>query len=1225
MAGQNLNTLATSRDLRAGCLKSHHLFFCLLTILHLLNGCGRFTKESSDSLSLSLPDYVEVTEGISNIEPGSLDVKPSKDPGILVPGPMLLRLYAEDGAKIFFDYKPFEITAAARPFEKELLLYPPATIWARAEKGGKLGPLKTFNYTLDESVYGFSDVVATKLPPTTFKEFPLSTGQEIETFEPDDVGGLSKPFVADGIPDEWSGVGRQMVRDSANDVPLGLSATDVRWVQATETDDAILVAIGLGAQPIQAERVAYGFEVGASNVDADSFGLGADYFYKVELRHTGVQVSLKDADTALEISANSIAKRKDIVEFHILKSDLPKLNGIEEIVLRAFAVDWASGTTVFDRVDPLYMRSKFQLNRATIPLPGDRFVDYNFHVDPSFPSQFAKDSISYVSDIFSELEAFNRMPLYGTGYSPTFYVAKDENGYAGLNTTDRGILTTVGPLASPMHHFQLLAHEFAHFQNARNSALDQRWIQEGMSEWSAERLLYNHFPTRSVYRILKRLRFDRYNEVVDGGEESIPLDRWGEENSDIGYEKSLMFMDLLEAKLGSEAMHAAFLQAMNQPMKSNDFLEFLTIETGEDVKSMFDFWVFEGDAAPGMAPDETFRDSDGDVIMDLDEALIGTDPKLFDTDGDGYNDGEEYFRKLDPLTSKLSLGSKTQPILVNKSFNDTSAFFRLGGHPGTTFKYSLNSETNSPTTDYVGSRMMRAPYSVAVQGQSESSKSSVQTLTRPLYIKNKVVNHSYVNNLILPTSPKTTETFETNITLGTDIGVTDADFKSADFQGDLPSWLSAYDIIDTTITESDETITVSLKTKSPPDRYGSFGDYVIAFDTLDVTESAIDQERRYVMNVSDGSHFWHVYKNGKDTSGIPPKGFQVSYSDTLDLTIDRDQLSAWLDSGEGQQLCVWTKLELDREYSFKERGGCLMLKNPGFTRVAASMASQFEVGNHLIEVFMETSDYTAARALDARTTALSAIRQFERALARPLLDRNLWMLHLHYTDGLIGGSGDENYGAWLAAPSSLDDEEYEHLIVEQLARLHTSDIMEREASLVPYWMQEAYVQWLTASAMYQMYPTTKVHEFHESRIDDYLCYTKPSAPGQCLGKFSGDVYLSSWNGDTASGSTASVKSLMLMLMLDALVGSDVMGEIFATFSNGFPSTSGLKQMFKDYSASNSAAIDELWELFVDGSGSSSNDVTDIRAELVDGDGDGLYLYEERKLGLSDASNDPYLN
>ncbi|QUC65539.1 putative metal-binding motif-containing protein [Nitrosopumilus sp. K4] len=48
--------------------------------------------------------------------------------------------------------------------------------------------------------------------------------------------------------------------------------------------------------------------------------------------------------------------------------------------------------------------------------------------------------------------------------------------------------------------------------------------------------------------------------------------------------------------------------------------------------------------------DEGFEDSDGDGIIDTDEANYGTDPNNYDTDGDGVSDGEEILNLLsDPL------------------------------------------------------------------------------------------------------------------------------------------------------------------------------------------------------------------------------------------------------------------------------------------------------------------------------------------------------------------------------------------------------------------------------------------------------------------------------------------------------------------------------------------------------------------------------------------------
>ena len=51
----------------------------------------------------------------------------------------------------------------------------------------------------------------------------------------------------------------------------------------------------------------------------------------------------------------------------------------------------------------------------------------------------------------------------------------------------------------------------------------------------------------------------------------------------------------------------------------------------------------ETDTDGDGTPDSTDNDDDGDGINDSDEALIGTDPLLFDTDGDGNSDGVDDF------------------------------------------------------------------------------------------------------------------------------------------------------------------------------------------------------------------------------------------------------------------------------------------------------------------------------------------------------------------------------------------------------------------------------------------------------------------------------------------------------------------------------------------------------------------------------------------------------
>src|SRR5690606_8731465 len=118
--------------------------------------------------------------------------------------------------------------------------------------------------------------------------------------------------------------------------------------------------------------------------------------------------------------------------------------------------------------EPLFLRSTFAMNRGVIDSPGDaRFWRVEFRESPVLGEHaVAAQYLSLGSVIFPELEAINRIPLQARGSIPVFFVNKEENGYSGLNTSDLGLLTTLGTNSSPLAKTQILAHEVAHYQNA---------------------------------------------------------------------------------------------------------------------------------------------------------------------------------------------------------------------------------------------------------------------------------------------------------------------------------------------------------------------------------------------------------------------------------------------------------------------------------------------------------------------------------------------------------------------------------------------------------------------------------------------------------------------------------------------------------------------------------------------------------------------------------------
>ncbi len=1192
----------------------HNLMFAAL-LGSLAVGCGRFGSKTEVKViqGYGVPDYLHSPVAVSPVPIGSKDVV-SSPPAGLVRGAVLLRLLAEPGAKVFYSFRPFAVDAAdaeKTEYKEPLLLLPPVQVFAQAQVGDERGPVRPFAFAYDpQYLVAAPAVTAKRLPPVApGVVMPGIQGQFTEESAFPSLGlaeRLKQTVTVDGKASDWTGQGALTALDGLGDVPVPMAATDLAWAEAGETDDAFYFVLSLAAKPRTAEGFYYGVDLGPSHISLANFGAGTTFTYRLEVTKGALSVTKKDGDAPVTLSAASKAVVGDVVEIVVAKADLPALVGQTDLAARPFALDASSGATVLDRVEPLFMRSRFALNRGLLASPSD---DRQWRIDFRESADVQKNAVAGLylklgAVIFPELEAINRIPLYARGSIPVYFVNKEENGYSGLNTSDRGLLTTLGANTSAMSKTQILAHEVAHYQNARYAALKPRWLQEGMSEWSAERVLYRHFPARAAHKFLRKLRFDRYFDQLNGKLDEFPLESWTTESTTSGYEKSLMFLDLLEARLGQDAVREAFQLAVNEPMESAGFQSFLEAKSGQDLSGLFSYWMKAGDPAADANPYKLFKDNDGDGLLGLDEETLGTDPGRLDTDGDAFPDGEEYFRGTNPLVAD-ALGSEA---------TDSGAPLRLGFADADAVSYSFDEASPTPEHSYTGPVFYQPPYRLAVR----HGAGTVTMLARDLYVAGVKVTPDLAANVILPLAPKQNETLRTD-TVG------NSGLALSDVSGELPASLAAYDLTGTTLARAGGQMTFHVATRAKPQPFGDDGDVTLTFDNVTWSTTFSPQSaRRFALVLSGGAPYWHVYKgDGTETSQLLTAGVSWTYGDDLQIVLDESLVATWLADGNDQRVCVQTEATFAGSFPVVDEGGCLTLASPGFTRRTATAPDEFGLGTATLEVFFDDAQFTEMRASRLLTLGLSAVREFEHVLGRPHLGRSHWASHVFLlTSGSTFGAASVQTGAYIGVPLADAGDRLDYLFVEQLARLVSADYLTAQGKVPPYWTQELFVQWLTSSALSNLIPTHTVHQFHQDRIDDFVCYF--DGVFGCGSLFSSDVALANWNAESGS-STGSVKSLLFMLELDARFGAATMAEVLSTYANDYPIADELAARFKAREPDATAEIDALWTRWVTGSAMPATDGNQIRATLDDDDSDGLYLFEEQKLGTSDTVADPYLN
>ena len=1194
---------------RHNCLENKFFrIFQLIAVLMLNNSACRPSEDGgSSSYIYNTPDYLSDSGQYVWVPDGSDEVVTSPPEGAYS-GKIVLRLYAAKGKKIQYGFFEDQLQLAPKTYSKPLVLYPPVEIWTQTSDGDE-----TFKYSFTRSSELF------ELPEPLELGFPISAKtDDSDPFAPRDAATkltqTEAKIVTDGKDADWQNLPSRL--DGDGDLPAWGAMANITDFQAHEDDGIYYFRIATKTDPMGSPFTTYAVELGVSNITADSFGAGAQYLYTFSTKsHTTTARRSSDNETfspeGLEFAYGQA------LEMKVPKSSLPALADKANIIARAYTVDWRTGEAIIDRTEPQLLEHAFETYTLSAELEPARQLDFQLMKSSAAGDEtFANDYLTMSNTLVSDIEALTAIPFFGVGSVPIYYLKSDVDGYAGLNTTDRGLLTTIGPNEHLLSQAQLMAHELVHYQNARLANGNLRWIQEGHSEWTSEKLMYRYFPARAVYRYMQHVRYSRYFDAVNGETENLPLADWDGSNDELGYEKSLMFFRLLENQTSAEVIHKLLQFALNDELNSEDAKRFVEAQNDADLSELFSGWILSGDKQAAYLAEKWFLDEDKDGLLAIDEDHLGTDPNDPDSDNDGYLDGEEYFQAKSPTVSNLSNISNLVPKVVDKE--STLPFFRLGGRDGEEFYYDFDANTTAPEEKFTTPVLVYPPYSVAIQSKTNAQSGSVLSHNQSLVVgtSTKVVN--FDDDLVLPASAKTTVTYESGIDLSADLDL------YRDISGDLPEALNRFDIAASSMTLSDGSLQIELDFAGAPPKNWEFGGMTISFNAIDWDLNNVKLHRHYVVSVVNGSFFLYTYENGKNTATEKlVDGLTTNFGDKLTLNFDLAKLNKWQSSTLEKQVCLATEPRLDSGKKLYDRERCYVFGGD-FSRESAAVADTWGLTDLYLEVFLDTDDYTSARMERIKKVGLSALRHFEKVRGRPLWWRTYWPLHVGYnSSSSTSGAASTSIGAYVHMGAGLAEYAEDYLIVEQLARLFVADLLVFQGAEVDYWLQELYIQWLTTAAMSGIHKTKSVHSFHEARIDDYLCYTN-TPTNLCPGYFTSDAYLKDWNSSN-SGTTASTKSLMLMLNLHATLGSANFAKVMSTFDHRFPKADRFASQLKNMLPAKSSQIDDLFKWYVNGSGNSTQDRTNIRGRFADSDGDKLYLFEEEFLGTSDNSSGSYLN
>ncbi len=1152
----------------------------------LLFACGKNKQNASSAINSIDGHEVEVFPA-----PSAIDSK------------FIFSAEAAKGATIYYSLRPFESIDEALAYNGEIVFVPPVTIYIRSLLDKKLGPQKEFAYQRrtqsgEANVTGRSGrTFGTGLPTKFFGE---AKGTE---FDPNEKSTTKfKAPVIDGNLNEWQKTSRSVVLDAKGDLPNSLAPTDIVALFADEDELYFYFAIETLGKPEVDASVAYGVDIGLSNISFDSFGPGVDFLYRFEYRDNSLTLydrnePGKDPVKIIMDAKQYLVAQGSGIELRVAKSLLPKLNNKQNLAAQALAGEVVNKKYLVDYSPTLYLRSEFGLNRLSLSLPDKREARIEFYVAPKFLKLDVVSSILGMAKAFlSDIEMFHRIPFFEQASIPVFYSHSDENGFSGLNASDRGVLTTRVVSSPTIEQAHVLIHEFAHFQNAISSRIDQLWLREGFSDWVSENILYKYFPAKTVYEYMRRIRYDNYFSYNQAKRQAFTLDKWEIDSQNPGYEKSLMFMNILAQEVGYDLMLDALQVGLNYPLDSKFLQSYLEFRSGKDLQPVFDRWVYktQNDQFAML----NFQDDDNDGLMNFDEILLGSNPDVKDSDGDGYLDGEEVFRGRDVKVSQIhfaDIPKEQATIMVGKDEPRPSHLLRLVPvERGTEIAYGLLPYTSSQKLTYTAPRLLRAPY-VVYAGASAGQQVELE---RNLYnLDGNMMPISYPSQGILPTSPFTAYQYTADLQLGGGV--------RQDFMADIPADYSSYDLVDLKVSQNETQTTFELFTAAKPDPFNMYGRYDIKLRSVEWREGSITNSLDYILRVDRSLLSLIKLRNGATiASDYYPFESKLQFlNDRIRIAINNELLSAWTGNAMEKTVCAESVVSINPENILKDFLDCFVTGGTDFNFSNVVIPSLLGMDDHVFELFTKGPTVTEETVAHLQKLGGSAIRHFSQFLGSPLFDRHTWVMHyVENSSDVTELLADKDVGAYLNIKAGTDASMRDFLFIQQLARLYMRHLPNNIGSST-FWTQEVMAQWLTISALHKILPTAAARGVYHNWADLYTC----GILGTCS---STGAPLQNISGPSALTEVNIGKILAFVGYLDSMVGTEVMSKVFSHFTNTIPTSDNFRNLIFHYAPDKALAINTHWANFVTGHLSVSSATADFKYSLTN---PSYYLYEEAYL------------